>query len=139
MNEYCKGAMAIQKLMEEKKNEHKRCATCKYERESVIDEPCVSCCKESNYEPKEEKESVFNEDDLTINKPPHYLINRIQPIEYIEAQHFNFNLGNVIKYISRAPFKGSELEDLKKARWYLDREIQKKENDEEWRKGNERS
>lgn len=81
----------------------------------------------------------FKEDDLTINHPPHYEINQIQPIEYIEAQHFNFNLGNVIKYISRAPFKGKELEDLKKARWYLDREIHKKEKESEWRKEHERS
>lgn len=111
-----------------------QCIRCKYEHDSAIDEPCVSCSKASNYVPKEGKECGLNDDDLTINKPPHYLINKIQPIDYIDAQHFNFNLGNVIKYISRAPFKGNELEDLKKARWYLDREIQKKEKEEEWRK-----
>lgn len=41
---------------------------------------------------------------------------------------YNFNLGNVIKYVSRAPFKGTELQDLKKAKWYLEREIKKHDN-----------
>jgi hypothetical protein len=39
----------------------------------------------------------------------------------------NFNLGNAIKYIWRASEKGALVEDLKKARWYLDREIQRLE------------
>ena len=39
------------------------------------------------------------------------------------TRHFSFNLGNVIKYLWRAPLKGATLEDLKKARWYLDDEI----------------
>lgn len=43
------------------------------------------------------------------------------------TRHFSFNLGNVIKYLWRAPLKGATLEDLKKARWYLDDEIKKLE------------
>ena len=43
------------------------------------------------------------------------------------TEHFNFCLGNAIKYIWRAGQKGDALEDLKKARWYLDREIQRRE------------
>ena len=39
----------------------------------------------------------------------------------------NFNMGNTIKYVFRADYKGKPLEDLKKARWYLDREITKRE------------
>lgn len=81
MNEYCKGAMAIQKLMEEKKKEN-------------------------------------------VNHPKHYTMKGIEPIEYIESHDFNFNLGNVIKYVSRADYKGSEIEDLKKAKWYLGKEIE---------------
>ena len=38
-----------------------------------------------------------------------------------------FNLGNAVKYISRAEAKGTPIEDLKKAMWYLDREIQNRE------------
>lgn len=81
MNQYCKGAMAIQKLMEEKKKEN-------------------------------------------VNHPKHYTVKGIEPIEYIESHDFNFNLGNVIKYVSRADYKGSEIEDLKKAKWYLEKEIE---------------
>ena len=50
---------------------------------------------------------------------------RLSQFEIIESHNLNFNLGNVIKYVSRAPFKGTEVEDLKKAKWYLEREINK--------------
>lgn len=60
---------------------------------------------------------------FAINHPRHYTAHP-SGIECIEiAKHMNFCLGNVLKYIWRAPEKGSELEDLKKARWYLDCEI----------------
>lgn len=58
-----------------------------------------------------------------VNHPPHYKVGGIEVIDFIEAKKFNYNLGNVIKYVSRADHKGNRLEDLKKARWYLDREI----------------
>lgn len=59
--------------------------------------------------------------DDTLN-PTHYK-GDVQPIDLIEAQGLGFNLGNVVKYICRAGRKGDLLEDLKKARWYLEREI----------------
>ena len=43
------------------------------------------------------------------------------------AEHMSFCLGNVLKYIWRADLKGDALEDLRKARWYLDREISRRE------------
>jgi hypothetical protein len=51
-------------------------------------------------------------------------------IECIQVvRHMNFNLGNVIKYLWRAGLKdGDEIEDLKKARWYLDDEIKRRES-----------
>lgn len=58
-----------------------------------------------------------------VNEPPHYLAGGIETIDYIEAKGFNYNLGNVCKYISRAGHKGDTIEDLKKAAWYLNREI----------------
>ena len=64
-----------------------------------------------------------------INKPQHYTHGGIQTWDVIEAWRLNFNLGNVVKYISRADHKGKRLEDLKKARAYLDREIMKHEKD----------
>jgi len=58
-----------------------------------------------------------------VNQPEHYKAGGIETIDFIEAKKLNFHLGNVVKYITRADLKGSRLEDLKKARWYLDREI----------------
>lgn len=72
-----------------------------------------------------------------VNHPTHYTQGKIEPIDYIEANDLNFNLGNVIKYVSRAKYKGKELEDLKKAQWYLTREIGRLENDD--RQGNNRN
>ena len=62
-----------------------------------------------------------------VDHPAHYggAENTYEAIKVIEAWELGFNLGNVIKYISRAGKKGSKLEDLKKAQWYLNREIQK--------------
>jgi len=60
-----------------------------------------------------------------VNHPPHYKVGGIETIDFIEAKELGYNLGNVIKYISRASHKHSYAEDLKKARWYLDREIMK--------------
>ena len=58
-----------------------------------------------------------------VNHPAHYT-SHPSGIEVIRiTEHMGFCLGNVIKYVMRADHKGRKLEDLKKARWYLDREI----------------
>lgn len=61
-----------------------------------------------------------------VNHPAHYggALNPYEAIKVIEAWDLGFCLGNTVKYISRAGKKNDVLEDLKKARWYLDREIQ---------------
>lgn len=64
-----------------------------------------------------------------VKKPQHYN-QGIETIDYIESWSMNFNTGNVIKYVTRAGYKNDQLEDLKKAMWYLDREIQRLENGE---------
>jgi hypothetical protein len=56
-------------------------------------------------------------------RPAHYLSSGLEPITAIEAWGLGFNLGNSVKYIARAGKKGDALEDLKKAAWYLQREI----------------
>ena len=58
-----------------------------------------------------------------IDHPSHYNRGKIEVIDFIEDQGLSFHLGNVIKYVTRAGSKGDKLEDLKKARWYLDRYI----------------
>ena len=62
-----------------------------------------------------------------VDHPAHYggADNTYEAIKVIEAWELGFNLGNVVKYISRAGKKGSRLDDLKKAQWYLNREIEK--------------
>ena len=72
-----------------------------------------------------------------VNHPPHYGGDTIyEAIKVIEARNLGFCFGNTVKYVSRAGKKGERLadliEDLEKARWYLDREInnlKRKQND----------
>lgn len=66
-----------------------------------------------------------NEEADMVNHPPHYS-NRVPGIETIQVtRHFNFNKGNAIKYIWRSGLKGDEIEDLEKAAWYLQDEIER--------------
>jgi hypothetical protein len=58
-----------------------------------------------------------------VNQPPHYTTGGIETIDFIEAKKLNYNLGNAVKYITRADHKGNRLQDLQKAKWYLEREI----------------
>jgi hypothetical protein len=60
-----------------------------------------------------------------INRPKHYTDSKIEVIDYIEDKRLGYCLGNAIKYISRAGKKNpaTEVEDLKKAKWYLERRI----------------
>ena len=70
-----------------------------------------------------------------VNHPAHDTSGKIEVIDFIEDKELNFNLGNVVKYVSRCGRKKSSgksmdakaLEDLKKARWYIDREITTRE------------
>lgn len=62
-----------------------------------------------------------------VNQPPHYTTGGIETVDFIEAKGLDYHLGNVVKYVSRAMHKGNELEDLKKAAWYLARRIEKME------------
>ena len=63
-----------------------------------------------------------------INQPKHYT-SHPSGIECIQVtEHMGFNLGNAMKYIWRADLKNDAIEDLKKAVWYLGREIERREN-----------
>jgi hypothetical protein len=78
----------------------------------AVGEPCTPRC-------------VLPEPDM-VNHPPHYTAHPsgVECIQVVE--HMGFNLGNAIKYIWRADAKGDAVEDLRKAVWYLDREIQRR-------------
>lgn len=75
----------------------------------------------------ENSDNSENPDDL-VNHPPHYNTGKIEVIDVIEGWGLDFCLGNTVKYIARAKHKGKEIEDLKKAKWYLDKEVEILEN-----------
>lgn len=61
-----------------------------------------------------------------VDHPAHYN-QHPSGVECIDiVEHFNFNIGNAVKYIWRAGLKGDAIEDLEKARWYLSREIERR-------------
>ena len=83
----------------------------------------------------EEGEKMSKTNDA-VNHPQHYCHGGIETIDIVKAkmspERFRgFLQGNVIKYVTRAEFKGKQLEDLKKAAWYLDRLITELEKDKE--------
>ena len=97
----------------------KKCIECFYSNKDNI---CINselCRGYNQFKPKKEM----------INHPSHYN-QGIEAIDYIESHKMGFNIGNVIKYVTRAKHKGTELQDLKKALWYLDREIKRLEKGE---------
>lgn len=65
-----------------------------------------------------------------VNHPKHYT-DHPSGIECIQiTEHMGFNLGNAVKYIWRCDLKKDAIEDLKKAVWYVQREIAKREKNE---------
>ena len=81
----------------------------------------------SKYPTNEEIIEFNNKQSEKVNHPNHYggKDNPYEAIKVIEAWDLGFNLGNTVKYISRAGKKINTLEDLEKASWYINREINK--------------
>lgn len=65
--------------------------------------------------------NVYNSE--TVDHPSHYITGNYEAIDVIEDWDLNFCLGNAIKYIARANHKGNKEDDIKKAIWYLEREL----------------
>ena len=72
-------------------------------------------------------EQTQQKNKTAINHPEYYSSGGIEAIDFIEAHNLNFSRGNVIKYVTRAGRKDGEeeLTALEKAKWYLDREIER--------------
>ena len=91
---------------------------------------CQACLRKSFGASRNEAIGVqfdLIESENSVEHPSHYT-KHPSGVECITVtEHFNFNRGNAIKYVWRAGEKGNEIEDLKKARWYIDREIQRME------------
>lgn len=89
-----------------------------YEEESTNDAPTY---------PQEQLADIERRE--AVNHPDYYKRGGIEVIDVIEAWGLGFNLGNVVKYIARAGRKTKDgLQDLRKAAWYLDREIKRREH-----------
>lgn len=120
-----------------------KCRTCFYKELDGSIHPCNDCYASDKWVPRamyiqesskplseaiKEWVDVKEEDQEDIvNKPKHYT-EHPSGIECIQVtEHMGFNLGNAIKYIWRCDLKKDAIEDLKKAKWYIDREIDKRE------------
>ena len=112
-------------------SEHK-CNSCFYMQNDRNLNPCRVCEGYNKYvnrniyinQPAAKGEDIFvpsKEDN--INSPKHYTSGKYEVIDVIEDWDLNFRLANTVKYIARHKHKGKPLEDLKKALWYLQREI----------------
>lgn len=118
--------------------EHK-CNTCFYKHFDKDKEfPCKACDNYNAYvnymayKPVDtltvhtwDEEDVFDMPKDVVNSPQHYTHGQYEVIDVIEDWDLNFRLANAVKYIARHKHKGKPLEDLKKAAWYLQREIDK--------------
>lgn len=62
-----------------------------------------------------------------VNHPTHYIAGGVETYDFIVAKGLSYELGNVVKYITRADLKGNRLQDLKKAQWYLNAAINREE------------
>ena len=81
-------------------------------------------------EKSELKEAKNIQEKDIINHPEHYTKGGIEVRDFIDSWKLDFNSGNVIKYVVRAPYKGTELQDLKKAQNYLNHLVYLKEKEE---------
>ena len=106
-----------------------QCSQCSYTADTYLS---VARHFRDTHKPKPEPIPEKTVEEVTIppkeavDHPSHYggADNPYEVIKVIEAWGLGFNLGNAVKYIARAGKKGDRLEDLKKALWYLQREIQ---------------
>src|SRR4051812_3907224 len=83
-------------------------------------EACNTCqmCKPPNF-------LIQSTNKEAVNHPSHYNSHPSGVEAIAICEHFNFNIGNAVKYLWRAGLKGEQLEDLKKAQWYISREIER--------------
>ena len=95
-------------------------------------------CEKQNKINEVNKEQIKNPnryaEEERVNHPEHYTKGGIEVHDFISAWRMDFDAGNVIKYVTRAPYKNNKLEDLKKARWYLNKLIEEAEEEKKHEK-----
>ena len=94
------------------------------ERQKKIIDDYARICKSMSRDLSAAKIDAASQDN--INHPAHYTATAVEPINVIEEWQLGFHLGNCVKYLARCELKGKPIEDLEKARWYLDREIHRR-------------
>jgi hypothetical protein len=104
--------------------QERECENCGhgFQADSSSDRHFCKACEVAGFHPVHGKEA---EADM-VNHPPHY---RAHPsgVECIEiTEHMGFCIGNAIKYLWRADAKGAPIQDLEKAAWYIQREIERR-------------
>ena len=117
-----------------------RCKFCCYTRERCLGKSCFDSikmwlstpCANEPEKPSDKHvdlQKVSEKVCDNVNHPDHYNHGKIEVIDFIEDQHLGFHLGNAVKYISRAGRKdpARTVEDLRKAAWYLNRQIERLE------------
>ena len=88
------------------------------------DKSCINNCNNFNMQLSSSIcKDYTNQPTDQVNSPAHYNQGKIEVIEAIEDWQLNFNLGNAIKYIARCEHKENKEQDLKKAIWYIEREL----------------
>ncbi len=112
-------------------SEHDSCENCKFENLTEFDEPCRRCkgtispCKIEYYTTPDLYEPMNNDTtpDL-IHHPSHYCYSEYEPKDVIRAWGLNFNLGSAVKYIARAGRKDDIIQELNKAKQFIEFEIE---------------
>lgn len=116
--------------------EHK-CNSCFYMQHERTKHPCNACEGYNKYVNRNiyihqpdtiaistwDYDDAFDKNNDAVHKPKHYTTGKYEVIDVIEDWDLNFRLANAIKYIARHKHKGKPLEDLEKALWYLQREV----------------
>lgn len=116
----------------------KMCRDCFYKFKDTDEFPCDACDGTSKFVHHESFKGIQlhnrrhtdKQNDDKVCSPKHYTKGKYEVIDVIEDWDLNFRLANTIKYIARHKHKGNPHEDLKKALWYLQREISKYSDDE---------
>jgi hypothetical protein len=100
--------------------------------DKMVEEKVWDEIKEGNTEVVIENLGLFSDPQYQdmINSPHHYTAGGVETIDFIEAKGLGYHLGNVVKYVSRSSFKDNRIEDLEKAKWYLDRAIEQLAKDD---------
>lgn len=105
--------------------EHDGCYKCKWEHAKPEDLPCVVCRGSSNFGSAEyyDRTDFYESADL-VHHPSHYCYSEYEPKDVIRAWGLNFNLGSAVKYIARAGRKDDILQELNKAKQFIEFEIE---------------